>query len=161
MTLIAIGVDQSITKTGLCMRRFTMNGYSKVIRAATVDTPTYNDMRRSLLTFIGLLTPTVIMCEGAFYGKSATAHAAAVKSAAWVEAVVCQYKLGEMFDVVPAVSWRKVAWPGVKRMKSEDAKLYSILQAIKAGIVDPDDHQGDADGICQYAIKMYTEAQNG
>ena len=197
MTLIAIGVDQSTTKTGLCMRRFIANGNSKVIRAATIDTPGYNDMRRSLLTFIGLLTPTVIMCEDGF----PRCNVMTTVTAAWVEAVVCQYNLGEMFDKVSASEWRKAVWPDAnqvkcgdcdgtgsdytmmdetdigqppgssridcrkcngtgivtKRMKSADWKAYSIVKAKAAGIVDPDDHQGDADGICQYAIKMYTE----
>jgi len=153
MTLIAIGVDQSTTKTGLCMRRFTLNGHSKVIRAATINTPTYIDMRNAITGFIALHSPTVIMCEDGFKG----CNVMTTVTAAWVEAIVCQYKLGEMFDKVSASEWRKAVWGKMKSLNSAEWKAYSIAQAIKAGIVDPDDHQGDADGICQYAIKMYTE----
>lgn len=169
MNMISIGVDQSTTATGLCAVRFDKSGEWEVVTAKTVETETYNEMSTELRAFINFVSyhdmppPTVIMCEGAYFGKSASAHANAVRSAAWVEAVVCQYKLGEMFDVVPAASWRAVAWHRLKnasRLKSADAKKYSIIFADEAGIVDPDDHQGDALGLAIYGMKAYLERED-
>lgn len=157
MNHIAIGIDQSMKATGLCIVRFDREGRWKVIRAVTVETPTYNAMRDAIVHFPGLHTPTVIMCEDGFKG----CNVATTVTAAWVEAIVCQYKLGEMFDKVVANKWRSVAWPGKGKMKAPAWKAHSIEYAKWEGIVDPDDHQGDALGLAIYGIKAYLEADDG
>lgn len=158
MTQICLGIDQSTTLTGLCLCRYRSADDWDFIRCDTYETPGYIAMRKHISDFIMLDYPDVVICEDAFYGRSATAHKAAVRSATWVEAVVMQYKLGRRFEIVPATTWRAKVWGPVKRMKSPEAKQYSIDYARSLGVPVDNDHEADAFGMCRYGILTDTEA---
>lgn len=147
--MISLGIDQSMYATGLCKINFDRGGHWNYMRSETVATPSYLAMRDALIAFVGLNTVTVVTAEDAFMGKFAAAHKAAIRSATWVEAVCCQYKIGEMFQIVEAKSWRAKIWgAGKGGLKRDDAKAYSVEYAIAHGLpADVDDNQGDAFGL--------------
>ncbi len=156
--MISLGIDQSMKATGLCLVSFDANGVWTYLRSRTVATPDFNTMRDEMIPFIGLDMPTVVTAEDAFLMKSPQAFKNAIRSAAFVEAVCCQYRIGQMFHIVEAKSWRAKIWgKGKGGMKRDDAKAYSvefIKSAIAGSPVDviqnnphPDDNQGDAFGL--------------
>lgn len=157
--MISLGIDQSMYATGMCVVQFGSTGVSVYLRSQTVATPDYNAMRDALIAFIGLDTVTVVTAEDAFMGKSPAAHKAAIRSATWVEATCCQYKIGEMFDIVTANEWRAQVWgKGKGGMKRDDAKAYSVEFAESHGLIDLDNNQGDAFGLSLCGMHRYLEA---
>lgn len=159
---LSLGIDQSTTLTGLCLIRYDDIGVPlqaswEFVECATIETPDYLSMRDEIQLFI-FQYPHIVTAEGAYYGPSAEAHRNAVRSATWVEAVVCEYKIGSRFDIVPASEWRLKVWGKMPRLKSDALKAYSIQWAKDHGVPVANDHEGDALGLAVCGMMMAMEA---
>jgi len=161
--LISLGVDQSTTKTGMCLIEFDKKFKWEFIKATTVETSDYGNMKVWMLAMI--INPAVVCAEWGYVGKNIQSAFQTIRTSGWCEAVTNEFWREAKFFTASAAEWRNLIWyQGAGFMNRADAKKFSIDFLLKSTYLSkvkpekPDDHQGDALGLALYGMHKYLEA---